>query len=50
MLLMTALIVPMGALQVAALVVRLLRKDRQAAVLLVAATAIPLIAYMISLC
>lgn len=46
---MTALIVLMGALQVASLVARLLRKAWQAALLLAASAAMPLVAYGINL-
>lgn len=46
---MTALIVLMGALQVAALVARMMRKGWQAALLLAASAAMPLVAYGINL-
>jgi len=45
----TALIVLMGALQLAALVVRLMRKGWQAALLLAASAVMPLVAYVINL-
>ena len=46
---MTALIVLMGALQLAALVVRLMRKGWRAALLLAASAVMPLVAYVINL-
>jgi hypothetical protein len=46
---MTALIVLMGALQVAALVARVLRKQWQAVLLLAGAALMPLLAWVISL-
>jgi hypothetical protein len=46
---MTALIVLMDALQVAALVVRVMRKSWQGALLLAASAGIPLIAYFVNL-
>lgn len=48
-LILTALIVLMGALQVTALVARVMRKGWQAALLLAASAAMPLLAYGITL-